>query len=122
MAAGTLHLAGRLRIDQGATWTVTLTWKIAGVAVNLTGYSARMQARSTVDSDEVILSLTSGPGGGITLGGVAGTIVLSMAADETQDLVPGNDYCYDLELVAGDGVTVTRLVEGRLEVKAEVTR
>ena len=114
MAAGELNLA----VEQGTTFSQTLTWKIDGTAVNLTGYTARMQARDDVTSTTTILSLTQAAG--LTLGGVAGTIVIALTATTTAALVAGN-YVYDLELVSSGGV-VTRLVQGTLAVSAEVTR
>jgi len=114
MAAGELNLA----VEQGTTFSQTLTWKIDGTAVNLTGYTARMQARDDVTSSTTILSLTQAAG--LTLGGVAGTIIIALTATATAALVAGN-YVYDLELVSSGGV-VTRLVQGTLEVSAEVTR
>ena len=65
-----------------------------------------------------ILSLTQSAG--LTLGGVAGTIIIALTATQTAALVAGN-YVYDLELASSGGV-VTRLVQGTLAVSAEVTR
>jgi len=78
MAAGTLDFT----IEQGATFNLLLTWKINNVAVNLTGYTARLQARVDVEDTETILSLTTA-NGGITLGGVLGTISLDQTATQT---------------------------------------
>lgn len=105
-------------IDQGSTFTRTLTYKVSGVVVNLTGYTARMQLRPTVASDTVTLSLTT-ENGRISLTS-QGVITLSVAADVTAALAAGV-YVYDLELVAGNG-TVTRLLEGSAIVSPEVTR
>lgn len=107
-------------IDQGSDWTAVLTWKINTVAVNLTSYTARMQMRAAHGALTTLASLTSAVGGGITLGGVAGTITLTLNAVATAALPPG-DHVYDLELVSSTGV-VTRLLEGRLTVTQEVTR
>ena len=105
-------------IEQGATFNLLMTWKIDNVAVNLTGYTARLQARSDVDETETILSLTTGAG--ITLGGAAGTITLDQTATQTA-LLPKGEYVYDLELQSSGGV-VTRLLQGELNISAEVTR
>ncbi len=115
MAAGTLDLS----IEQGSTYNLVLTWKVDGTAVNLTNYTARLQARVDVEDTETVLSMTTS-GGGITLGGVLGTITLDQTATQTA-LLPAGTYIYDLEMVAGSG-TVTRLVQGELIVSAEVTR
>lgn len=115
MAAGTLDLS----IEQGATYNLVLTWKVDGTAVNLTNYTARLQARVDVEDTDTVLSMTTS-GGGITLGGVLGTITLDRTAAQTAAIAAGT-YIYDLEMVAGSG-TVTRLVQGELVVSAEVTR
>jgi len=105
-------------IEQGATFNLLMTWKIDNVAVNLTGYTARLQARIDVDETETILSLTTGAG--ITLGGAAGTITLNQTATQTA-LLPKGEYVYDLELQSSGGI-VTRLLQGELNISAEVTR
>jgi hypothetical protein len=115
MAAGTLDFT----IEQGATFNLLLTWKINDTLVNLTGYTARLQARVDVEDSELILSLTTS-NGGITLGGAAGTISLDQTATQTT-LLPAGTYVYDLELIASNS-TVTRLVQGELLVSPEVTR
>ena len=115
MAAGTLDFT----IEQGATFNLLLTWKINTVPVNLTNWTARLQARIDVEDTEVILSLTTS-NGGITLGGSAGTISLDQTATQTA-LLPAGTYVYDLELISGVGA-VTRLVQGELLISPEVTR
>jgi len=109
-----------MTIYQGASFDTTLTWKVGDPAtpVNLTGYTARLQVRSSTDAATTALELTTA-NGGIVLGGAAGTIALAVSATATAALSPGY-YVYDLELV--NGATVTRLVEGRVTVSAEVTR
>jgi hypothetical protein len=114
MAAGTLGFT----IEQGATFNLVLTWQVNSTPVNLTGYTARLQARVDIEETETILSMTTGAG--ITLGGAAGTITLSQTAIQTA-VLPAGSYIYDLELVSGAGV-VTRLVQGDLLISPEVTR
>ena len=109
-----------LEIKQGATLSLTATWKdSAGTAVNLTGYTARLQVRATYDSSSTILSLTSAAG--ITLGGAAGTIAITATATVTAALTAPFSGVYDLELVSGGG-EVTRLLEGTATVSPEVSR
>lgn len=116
MIAGTYNII----CDQGATFTRTITWKDSnGSPVNLTGYTARMSLRSTIDSSVEVLSLTTA-NSRITLGGVAGTITLNVDATTTAALAAGQ-YVYDLEAVSGGG-TVTRIVMGSFVVRGEVTR
>lgn len=106
--------------DQGATFSRTLTWTdSAGTAVNLTGYTARMQVRTDYETTGTpVLSLTT-ENGKIVLGGSAGTIALGVPASDMASVVAGS-YVYDLELVSG--VVVVRLVQGTFTVRAEVTR
>jgi hypothetical protein len=106
--------------DQGATFTRQLTWNdSSGSAVDLTGYTARMQVRTSIDAaGAATLSLTT-ENGRIVLGGTAGTITLTAEATATQAVTAGA-YVYDLELVSGS--TVTRLVQGSFTLRGEVTR
>jgi len=115
-----MQAPGYLDLDcyQGANFDYVLTWTNSGTAVNLTGYSSRMQVRQYADSTATVLSLVNGTG--ITLGGTAGTIALAAVATATSAVEAGQ-YVYDLELVSGAGY-VTRLVEGNFVVYAEVTR
>lgn len=107
-----------ITIEQGATFTLSATWKdSAGVPVNLTGYSARMQVRSTYENEDVLVSLTSPTN--ITLGGALGTILATISATDTQKLSI-QEGVYDLELELS-GV-VTRLLQGRATISREVTR
>ena len=103
---------------QGETFDRTVTWKIDDVAVNLTGYTARMQIRKTHRSASSVVSLTQASG--LTLGGSAGTIRIVISATATAALDDGQ-YVYDLELVSGSG-TVTRVLEGTFSLTPEVTR
>lgn len=109
-----------LKIIQGATLFEAFTWKDAnGVAKDLTGYTARAQARTDYDAASPFMDLTTA-NSGIVLGGTAGTIQLKMAAAATAGITATDGY-WDLELVAPDG-TVTRLLQGSVCVSKEVTR
>lgn len=121
--------AGRysFTIEQGATFSRTITYRnSAGVAVNLTGYTARMKAK-TADLATTILDLVDAGASGsqinaITLGGAAGTVTLALTPAQTAALAATTDFdlVYDLEIVSAGGV-VTRLLEGRVKVAREVT-
>jgi hypothetical protein len=111
----------KLEIQQGATLSLTATWADStGAAVNLTGYTARMQVRASYDATSTVLALTSAAGD-IVLGGAAGTIAITASATVTAALTAPWNGVYDLELVSGGGV-VTRLLEGPATVSPEVTR
>ncbi len=116
--------AGRRNIivEKGATFTYNLIWKDSNnVPIDLTGYSARMQCRKTINSDTPFLDLSSG-NGDITLGGVLGTIAIVGSATDTAAIDDSiKTGVYDVELESSTGV-VTRLIEGQVDVRAEVTR
>jgi hypothetical protein len=108
-----------LEIDAGATYTYTATVRdSAGALVNLTGYTAAMKIRPTVESSTVSLSLTQASG--LTLGGAAGTVLITITAAQTTALDSGN-FVYDLKVTSGGGIA-TRVIEGDVVVKPEVSR
>ena len=103
---------------QGATFSKQLTWEIDDVPVDLTTYTARMQVREKYSSANPTVSLTT-ENGGITLGGIDGTIDIDISSTTTAGIV-AKEYVYDLELVSSS--VVTRLIEGKFIVTPEVTR
>lgn len=107
-------------IEQGATLILPFVWKdSAGVPINLTGYTARMQIRASKTSTAVLLSATTADNTlQITAADGKVTIVLPEA---TTAAITWRRGVYDLELVSAGGV-VTRLVEGAVAVSREVTR
>lgn len=110
-------------VEQGTTFRRKITWytdEAQVTARDLTGYSARMQVRSTISDTSTILSLTSAAGGGITLGGTAGTIDIVMTDAQTAAFA-FTTAVYDLELVTGGG-DVIRLTKGTITLDKEVTR
>lgn len=107
-------------IEQGATLLKPIVWRdSAGVAVNLTGYTAKMQVRKSASSDEVLLEMST-VNGKIQLTPATGavTLVFSAATTAAFDWRRGK---YDLELTSADGI-VTRLIEGEITVSREITR
>lgn len=111
----------KFAVDQGATWRVGLTIRDEDASsLDLTGYSARMHVRESLDSLVPLLILTSEPGGGITLNGPAGQLTLRLTDEQTAAL-PWRYGLYDLELESPDG-DVTRILAGEITVSREVTR
>lgn len=111
-----------LKIDQGATFTKQVTWKTGpapGVAVDLTGCTARMHARAKITDAVKLLDLTTA-NGGIVLGGSAGTVEIILT-DEQTAAITWTSAVYDLEIEFADG-TVRRLLQGSISVSPEVTR
>jgi len=101
---------------QGADWDRTFTITQGGTALNLTGYTSRMQVREAADSTAYLLT----SGSGITLGGTAGTIAVAITSAQSSAVDAGS-YAYDLEIISGASV-VTRLLEGGFTVSGNVTR
>ena len=114
-------LAGTYKItcDQGATFERVITVRDStGTPMNLTGYTARMQVRPEIESSTTLVELTTA-NGRITLGGVLGTITLSMNAATTAAIT--DDGVYDLEIISSGGA-VHRVLKGRFVLDLEVTR
>ena len=127
MAAGKYSFV----IEQGATTNFQINWTDAsGKPVDLTGYSARMQIRPTVESSEIICNLNStnfdACGTGIHLSGSnnitplqSGSIGIYISAASSSFFNFGEAY-YDLEMV--NGCDVYRLLEGKVKLSKNVTR
>ena len=108
------------QIEQGTTVSVPVVWTDStGAAINLAGYSARMQLRQSASSPNVLLELSSVLGT-LVITPSTGTIVISMSATVTAGFT-WNRAKYDLEVTSASGV-VTRLIEGQITVSAEITR
>jgi hypothetical protein len=114
----------KLTIYQGSTFRWHATFKNGSPAVvtDLTGYTARMQARGSIaDANPPLLTLTT-ENGGITLGGVLGTIDLFLSATATA-AITWTEAVYDLELIGPTpNFDVTRRIYGPIVVSPEVTR
>jgi hypothetical protein len=107
-----------IQIDAGATYRLQVSHVDDNdVAINLTGYTARMHVRETVTSASTVIALTSSSG--ITITPSTGTLDIVIAKTVTKDLV--GPYVYDLEIESGAGV-VDRLLQGSVTVNPEVTR
>lgn len=109
-----------LSIEQGATYQIAFTYKDdAGVAQDLTDYTARMQVRASVSAPDVLLELTT-ENGRIAISGAEGRIDLVLTAAITTGITWSRGV-YDLEIVSPAG-EVRRLLRGRVTVSREVTR
>lgn len=96
---------------QPATFRRTFTWAVGGTAVNVTSFTATFAVRQP-NSTIVLASVTSSAG--IVMGGVAGTVAVTIA-DDVMAAVPVGGYSYDLVLVSPGGET-TALVAGSFVV------
>ena len=111
MAAGTYNFI----LEQGATFTRTLTVKENNSAMNLTGYSGAAKMRSTHDSSTVVGTFTC------TISNASGGVITMQMTNSTTAAIEEGVYVYDIEITSGAG-TVTRLMEGNVTVNPEVTR
>ena len=118
-----LPVKRKLTINQGATFRASWVWKPGGMAMDLTGCTARMQVRPERESPEVLLEMTT-ENGGITLGAVPGEIALYLGATNTASgVLDWESGVYDLEMQHPSGADeVTRFAEGVVVVRPEVTR
>jgi len=85
---------------------------------DLTGWTARMQIRESLEDATVILDLVSPADITIDVSDAKITITIIATVTETLDF---DEAVYDLELVDGSG-NVTRLTEGSVTLCKEVTR
>lgn len=108
-----------LYVEQGATYVRSFVWKSDNTAVDLTGYTARMQIRRNPTSDEVLFSATT-ENSLLTLTPLDGKVDLVIPASTTE-LFDWRNARYDLELEADTGF-VYRLVQGTVTVSKEITR
>ena len=107
-------------IEQGTTLNKSFVWKSSdGVVIPLTGYTARMQVRTSQASPDVLLSLTTADAT-IVITPNAGKVTLALTPAATSAITWRRGK-YDLEIVSPTGV-VTRLLSGTIEVSREITR
>lgn len=126
-------LAGKYNItcQQGSTLSRTLEIEQPDLETDptgntyepydLTGHSARMQVRRTIDSSAFLLELTT-DNGGLTINpnpGIFNQILLHASASVTASVA--NSGVYDLEIVSPAGI-VDRILEGEFILSPEVTR
>ena len=103
-------------IDQGTTFSKSITvYQTDGATVqNLTGYTVSSQLRKnyTSSASTTINASINNAAGGL--------IVMSLTAVQTAALKSGR-YVYDLQITAADS-TVTRVIEGVITLRPEVTK
>lgn len=104
-----------LTIDQGATFSSDVTVKDAnGNPFNLTGYTAAAKMAKGYASTRTRTAMTTT----IAADATSGVVTLSLTATQTAAL-DAERYVYDLEITSGD--TVTRVIEGLISVRPQVT-
>jgi len=106
-----------LTLDQGATFNSDVTVKDSnGNAFNLTGYTATAKMAKGYSSTRTRTVITATVNGDPT----TGIVTLSLTADETTAL-DGERYLYDLEILQTSTSTVTRVIEGIITVRPQVS-
>jgi hypothetical protein len=124
MSAGTLPL----HIEQGASFERTFTITDDGVALDLTGYTAKFQIRTAPDADGALVSVPSGdPGLSMVITPLAGQILVSISDAVTQEFAVGSPTrlgpqalgVWSLEITSSTGF-VTRLLEGAVTISTRV--
>ena len=106
MSSAGIH---NLLCDQGATFRKTLTMFASNgtTAIDLTGFTARMKIKDEVGGT-LIKSLTSSSGGGLTIGGSAGTptngeIDVLISATDTESQVATREFTITVSVGATGG-------------------
>jgi len=108
-------------VVQGATYDgPSFIWETGTVEsstpTDLTGATARMLIKKSLQSDVVIAELTTA-NGGIVLGGLAGTIEIVMSAAMTAAFC-FSSAIYQLEIY--QGASTTRFAQGSVTLDAEL--
>ncbi len=110
-----MAIYSNLNIDQGTSFNVNVTLEdAAGDAFDLTGYTVSAQIRKTYSS------LTSIDFTAALYNAAGGIITLSLDDTQTGSMKAGR-YVYDVEVRSNSG-SVSRVLEGQVEVFAGVTR
>lgn len=102
---------------RGDTWDGISTITIAtnGIPINLTGATAKMEFRQTIDSP-VMLTLSTENGGIVIIDPVNGVLNVPPRLVE----LPYQKYLYDLQITLSTGYVRTFL-EGTWEIKPDIT-
>jgi len=105
-----------LTIDQGATFSSDVTVKDAnGNNFDLSGYTALAKLAKGFSSTRTRTTMTTTVNSDPT----TGIVTLSLTAAQTAALDAPARYVYDLEITSG--ATVTRVIEGVINVRPNVT-
>ena len=109
-------MSGKYNIvaEQGATFNLNFRVETDGTAWDLTNYTFAMQVRRSASASTTLLNLTTATM--TSVGHVSAT-----ATATTMSGIPAGRWVYDIELTSSGG-EVTRILEGRFIVTAEVTQ
>jgi hypothetical protein len=106
-------------VDQNTTFSFVVEYKDSnGAAIDLTGATAKLQARDTQGGSKLAFTLTS-PTGGITINGPLGKLTCKMTPTQTNKLFYPKS-AYDLIVVDSNSNRI-KLIEGFLTLSRSVT-
>ena len=121
MIAGTYNIY----CEQGTTFGRIITIAVPDAIdpeitnpYDLSGHTARMQVRRTIDSTTQMVELTT-ENNGLTINESDGSITIEMSSDVTASLTTSG--VYDLEIIDATG-NVSRVIQGTFTLSPEVTR
>ena len=107
-----------LIIDQGANFSSDVTVKDANNnAFNLTGYTASAKMALGYSSTRTRTTITTS----IASDATSGVLTLSLTAAETTGLDAPARYVYDVEITQTSTGQVTRVIEGIITIRPNVT-
>lgn len=111
-----------IELAQGATWIRTITFLDEDEnPVDLTGYTALMEFRNTVESTGSPIITVGTSTNTISINGTNGEITITISSTITAALTSGTTLYYDLFIYSSTGVA-TRLLKGTAYVSGSVTR
>lgn len=106
--------------DQGSTFTRTIEIKEAdGTVFSLTGYTARMEVRRTVDASSALIGLSTA-NGRIVINPSLGALTITLTPELTASLTQSG--VYDLEIVHTSTGDVHKVIRGEFKLEKEVSR
>lgn len=110
-----MAIYSNLTMDQGSTFNATVdVTDVDNNVLVLTGYSVAGQMRKSYDSATAINFTCA------IQNAQLGQVAISLTATQTNAIAAGR-YVYDVEITSGAG-TVTRIIQGQIEVTPGVTR
>jgi hypothetical protein len=105
-----------LYLEQGTTFTSTITIDdVYGDIYDMSGLVASSQIRKTYYSSNATATFAT------TINVGQGTVTMELDAANTATIAPGR-YVYDTIITDNSSGTVTRILEGIVEVSPRVTR
>lgn len=112
-----------LQISQGALFRKSFIWKAGGKVVNLTGWTARSQIRSTFLSSTILCDMTT-ENGLIEIEGLKGKVTLNIPASTTETFTFNiSGAVYDVELCNPNNANeIISFVGGLVKLSLQVTR